>query len=277
MPFNVSDPVLFYNKKVFAEAGLDPDKPPLTLDEVARRQPARSSTPARRRTASPSTPASTAAAAGTSSSGWPSSASSTPTTRTAARRGRPRCCTTTPTGVDLLTAGAVADQRRPGGQRRRQRQRPRQPAEAGRHDGAGGDDDRHLGGARRRCSTSLDGGQFPAAHAPTTSASGRCPGPDGRRARSSAGRRCGSPTRATPKAAAAWDFIKYLVGAQQQSTWSSATGYVAVRNDARDLEPLKTTFATDPRFKVAYDQLQPTRRHADLGRADHRPAARGPR
>ena len=34
MPFNVSDPVLYYNRKVFEAAGLDPDNPPLTLDEL---------------------------------------------------------------------------------------------------------------------------------------------------------------------------------------------------------------------------------------------------
>ena len=28
-----------------------------------------------------------------------------------------------------------------------------------------------------------------------------------------------------------------------------------IRQDALDLEPLKSTYATDPRFKVAYDQL----------------------
>src|SRR4051794_4345139 len=34
MPFNTSGPVLFYNKKAFSAAGLDPDKPPATLDDV---------------------------------------------------------------------------------------------------------------------------------------------------------------------------------------------------------------------------------------------------
>jgi sn-glycerol 3-phosphate transport system substrate-binding protein len=33
-PFNVSNPVLYYNKTAFAKAGLDPEKPPATLDEV---------------------------------------------------------------------------------------------------------------------------------------------------------------------------------------------------------------------------------------------------
>ena len=34
MPFNTSGPVLYYNKKAFTAAGLDPEKPPKTLDEV---------------------------------------------------------------------------------------------------------------------------------------------------------------------------------------------------------------------------------------------------
>ncbi len=34
MPFNTSGPVLYYNKKAFTAAGLDPDSPPKTLDDV---------------------------------------------------------------------------------------------------------------------------------------------------------------------------------------------------------------------------------------------------
>jgi sn-glycerol 3-phosphate transport system substrate-binding protein len=34
MPFNISNPVLLYNKKAFTKAGLDPNTPPKTLDEV---------------------------------------------------------------------------------------------------------------------------------------------------------------------------------------------------------------------------------------------------
>lgn len=34
MPFNVSTPMLYYNKDVFEAAGLDPDTPPTTYDEV---------------------------------------------------------------------------------------------------------------------------------------------------------------------------------------------------------------------------------------------------
>jgi sn-glycerol 3-phosphate transport system substrate-binding protein len=35
MPFNVAMPLLYYNKKAFKDAGLDPEKPPKTFDEVA--------------------------------------------------------------------------------------------------------------------------------------------------------------------------------------------------------------------------------------------------
>ena len=57
------------------------------------------------------------------------------------------------------------------------------------------------------------------------------------------------------RAAAAWDFISFLVSAQSQSTWAAATGYVPIRAAALDLEPIASTYTNDPRFKVAYDQL----------------------
>jgi sn-glycerol 3-phosphate transport system substrate-binding protein len=34
MPFNVAGPILYYDRFAFQEAGLDPDRPPATLDEV---------------------------------------------------------------------------------------------------------------------------------------------------------------------------------------------------------------------------------------------------
>ncbi len=57
------------------------------------------------------------------------------------------------------------------------------------------------------------------------------------------------------KAAAAWDYITYLITAEAQSQWASQTGYVPIRSDALDIEPLLTTYADDPRFRVAYDQM----------------------
>jgi sn-glycerol 3-phosphate transport system substrate-binding protein len=57
------------------------------------------------------------------------------------------------------------------------------------------------------------------------------------------------------EAAASWDFIKYLTTAESQSTWAAATGYVPIREDAAELDPLAQTYADDPRFRVAFDQL----------------------
>lgn len=57
------------------------------------------------------------------------------------------------------------------------------------------------------------------------------------------------------KAAAAWDFITYLVSPEVQSQWTAATGFVPVRPDALEVEPAATVYRDDPRFRVAYDQL----------------------
>ena len=55
--------------------------------------------------------------------------------------------------------------------------------------------------------------------------------------------------------AAAWDFVNYLTNADTQSAWAAGTGYVPIRSDALDIEPLLTTYSDDPRYRVAYDQL----------------------
>jgi sn-glycerol 3-phosphate transport system substrate-binding protein len=57
------------------------------------------------------------------------------------------------------------------------------------------------------------------------------------------------------RAAAAWDFVKFMTSAQTQSTWAAATGYVPVNTGAPDTEPLRSLYTSDPRFKVAFDQL----------------------
>lgn len=61
--------------------------------------------------------------------------------------------------------------------------------------------------------------------------------------------------RGDAKTAAAWDYVSYLVSAAVQSDWAASTGYVPVNQDATALEPLASTYANDPRFRVAYDNL----------------------
>ena len=55
--------------------------------------------------------------------------------------------------------------------------------------------------------------------------------------------------------AAAWDFVAHLVDPQVQSTWAQATGYVPIADGAIELEPLASTYRDNPRFQVAYDTL----------------------
>jgi len=69
------------------------------------------------------------------------------------------------------------------------------------------------------------------------------------------------------KAAAAWDYITFLETAQQQSEFAAATGYIPVRQDALELDPIKSVYTSDPRFRVGYDQL--------IGSADA-PTSNGP-
>ncbi len=57
------------------------------------------------------------------------------------------------------------------------------------------------------------------------------------------------------EAAAAWDFLTYLVQPEVQSEWTVLTGYMPLRDDALDFEPAKTKFEDDPRYRVAYDSL----------------------
>ena len=60
------------------------------------------------------------------------------------------------------------------------------------------------------------------------------------------------------EAAAAWDFMQYMVSPQVQAQFASDTGYVPVRDDALDIEPAASLYRDDPRFRVAYDQLVKT-------------------
>lgn len=62
--------------------------------------------------------------------------------------------------------------------------------------------------------------------------------------------------RSTPdKQAAAYAFAKFLTSAPVQSEWAAATGYVPVSKTAASMPPLSTQYARKPEYKVAYDEL----------------------
>jgi sn-glycerol 3-phosphate transport system substrate-binding protein len=55
--------------------------------------------------------------------------------------------------------------------------------------------------------------------------------------------------------AAAWSFITFLDSPPSQAVWAAGTGYIPIRTASVGLQPIKSLWASDPNFKVAYDQL----------------------
>jgi sn-glycerol 3-phosphate transport system substrate-binding protein len=55
--------------------------------------------------------------------------------------------------------------------------------------------------------------------------------------------------------AATWDYVKYLTSAAAQAEWAAGTGYVPIRKSSLEQAPIKDLYTSDPRFAVAYQQL----------------------
>ncbi len=57
------------------------------------------------------------------------------------------------------------------------------------------------------------------------------------------------------KQAAAWEYAKFLNTPESVAEWSAGTGYIPTRESAIDQPVLQERWAADPEFRVAYDQL----------------------
>lgn len=57
----------------------------------------------------------------------------------------------------------------------------------------------------------------------------------------------------------AWEFIKYLMTAKSQARWQAATGYLALNRDSQKEPVLKKLYKKNPAAKVASEQLQRTK------------------
>lgn len=253
MPFNVSDPVLYYNKKAFEAAGLDPEVPPTSLEEL--------------RTMSQTIVDSGAAAFGLALDTGADSGGGWFLEQWFAKLGEPfsdndngRTAPSTKvlfdnqTGIDLLTElqSLVND-----------------GLAYNVGDNASGQDallklaDPDKPAAMTIATSAALGTVLSVVAAGTIAGVGvndigvgPMPGPGGAPGAIVGGASLWIVDNGDAvKTAASWDFIKFLVSAQTQSTWASATGYVPVRSTALDLDPVKTTYSEDPRFRVAYDQL----------------------
>lgn len=265
MPFNVSNPVLFFNKKAFVAAGLDPANPPKSLEELKAACEAIVSKGAKTYCISLDT--------GFDNGGgwyieqWFAKAGELYADNENGRSGRAsKVLFNGETGVKLLTflqdliksklAVNVGDNTS-GQDHLLKMVDPREPAAMTISTSAS------LGPVL----AILKSGQIKGFSVDDLGI-GPMPGPDGKPGALVGGASLWIVQKNDPvKAAAAWDYIQYLVSAQSQSTWSAATGYLPVNKGAENMEPLKSTYVNDPRFRVAYDQL--------LGAADA-PSSNGP-
>jgi sn-glycerol 3-phosphate transport system substrate-binding protein len=53
----------------------------------------------------------------------------------------------------------------------------------------------------------------------------------------------------------AWQFIKFLLGASPMATWSLGSGYIPITTAAVSVPALTSAWATTPEYKVAYEQV----------------------
>jgi sn-glycerol 3-phosphate transport system substrate-binding protein len=60
---------------------------------------------------------------------------------------------------------------------------------------------------------------------------------------------------APAKQAAAWQYLKFLDSPESLTTWAIGTGYLPIRKAAADSSAMQQYWQQNPSFKVAYDQL----------------------
>jgi sn-glycerol 3-phosphate transport system substrate-binding protein len=253
MPFNLSMPVLYYNKAAFRAAGLDPEKPPATIDEL--------------RDAAQKIVASGAAKFGIALDTGGGSGGSWYIEQFRAKsdllyadnqNGRQARATkvvfSDDVSVQQLTAmqKLVADglavnigQNPDGTQDLLKLVDPDQPAAMTNHTSA----------SLSSVINVLNAGTFPQFH-PADLGIGPMPAPAG-----NGGLLVGGAAlwivkgKSDAETAATWDYVKYLTSPPAQAQWAADTGYVPIRKSSLDQAPIKDLYASDPRFAVAYQQL----------------------
>jgi sn-glycerol 3-phosphate transport system substrate-binding protein len=239
MPFNVSNLLLLYNKQAFTRAGLDPEKPPATFEEI--------------RSASEQIVARSAATAGIALKSAPEYPE-----QWLAKAGQPYVNNGNGR-VQRATAVAFDDQAGLDvyswlSSMVKDKLLTPTPNTGFNH---------LLAVANGNAAMSIESsaslgtilgvlGNYPS----VTLGVGAFPGPVGRGGVLVGGAALYILNKSSPaKQEAAWRFAKFLNDPASQATFSAATGYVPIRKSATTLEPLTARWAAVPGFKVAYDQL----------------------
>jgi sn-glycerol 3-phosphate transport system substrate-binding protein len=240
MPFSTSNPILYFNKKAFAKAGLDPAKPPTTLDEL--------------RTASEKLKA-----AGykyglsLKQDAWYPEEWLAMSGELYADHGNGRDGRTTKVlfdsakGVDI--AKWMSDMSKAG------LAQLTDPSNFDNLLSLGSD----VAGMTMDTSAALGtvvavlgSGQYPNVEL----GAALLPGPTGTGSTVQAGSANFIVKKSPPeKQEAAWRFASWLTETQQTAEWAKATGYIPVRSSAADSQVIKDLWAQQPYFKLAYDQI----------------------
>jgi sn-glycerol 3-phosphate transport system substrate-binding protein len=55
--------------------------------------------------------------------------------------------------------------------------------------------------------------------------------------------------------AAAWTYLSYLLNTQSVATWAAGTGYIPVRKSSTQTATIQHLWATNPGYKVAYNEI----------------------
>jgi sn-glycerol 3-phosphate transport system substrate-binding protein len=245
MPFNVSNPIFYYDRNAFTKAGLDPDKPPTTLDEV-------------KADAKKLKDAGAVSKAGYGlktdpwyHEQWLSKAGAPYVNNGNGRKSRAtKVEFDNSTGLEIFSWMSVMVSSG--------------LAEVNNNQG-NGEFDNLIGigtgshamtidssGSLGTITQVLSSGQYPNVKLGVSP----MPGPTGKGGVLVGGAALYISNKSAPeKQAAAWEFSKFLNEAQSQADWAAATGYVPVRKSAVDLPAVKDLWTRLPGYKVAYDQL----------------------
>ncbi len=246
MPFNTSGPVLIYNKKAFSTAGLDPEKPPATLDEV-------------RATAEKLKAAGVAAPLGLKTDPgylehWMAMANRLYVDHGNGRQARAtKTVFDTPTGLHVFSwlSGMVKD-----------------GLATTNPDLGNGTFDDLLGIRSGSHAMAFDTSSVLGTITSVLAAGNDpnleigvapMPAPGAKAAKGGVLVQGGGlfivNKSAHEKQAAAWKFLKFLDQPANMTTWAIGTGYLPIRQSSADSAAMQDYWAKNPTYKVAYDQL----------------------
>lgn len=244
MPFNVSNPVLYYDKNVFTAAGLDPEKPPATLDEVKADSEKIKSV------------AGYPYGFGLKTDPWVIE-------QMGAKAGVPYV--NNGNGRDARATKVVFDNRVGQEIFGWMKDMVDQKLAIPNSDEGPSQIDNLLGIRAKQQAMTIDSSAGLGTISQVLASGegggvslgvGPMPAPKGDGGVLVGGAALYVPKKSTPaQQAAAWDLIKFLVSPERQAEWAAATGYVPLRKSAARSQVMQDLWAREPGYKVAYDQL----------------------